>query len=35
LDFGYASAIDLVLLILLMAYSMLVVLLRQTMLNKD
>ncbi|MGO4569384.1 carbohydrate ABC transporter permease [Rhizobium sp. 2YAF20] len=35
LDFGYASAIALVLLILLMAYSMLVVLLRQTMLNKD
>jgi multiple sugar transport system permease protein len=35
LDFGYASAIALVLLVLLMAYSMLVVLLRQTMLNKD
>ena len=35
LDFGYASAIALVLLILLMAYSMLVVMLRQTMLNKD
>ena len=35
LDFGYASAIALVLLILLLAYSMLVILLRQTLLNKD
>jgi multiple sugar transport system permease protein len=35
LDFGYASAIALVLLVLLMAYSMLIVLLRQTLLNKD
>ena len=34
LDFGYASAIALVLLILLLAYSMLIVLLRQTLLNK-
>lgn len=35
LDFGYASAIALVLLVLLMAYSMLIVLLRQTLLNKE
>lgn len=35
LDFGYASAIALVLLILLLAYSMLIILLRQTLLNKD
>jgi multiple sugar transport system permease protein len=35
LDFGYASAIALVLLALLLAYSMLIVLLRQTLLNKD
>jgi multiple sugar transport system permease protein len=35
LDFGYASAIALVLLVLLLAYSMLVILLRQTLLNKD
>ncbi|WP_411033716.1 carbohydrate ABC transporter permease [Shinella sp. BYT-45] len=35
LDFGYASAIALVLLVLLLAYSMLIVLLRQTLLNKD
>ncbi|MDX3974222.1 sugar ABC transporter permease [Shinella sp.] len=34
LDFGYASAIALVLLVLLLAYSMLIVLLRQTLLNK-
>jgi multiple sugar transport system permease protein len=34
LDFGYASAIALVLLILLLAYSMLIILLRQTLLNK-
>ena len=34
LDFGYASAIALVLLILLLVYSMLIVLLRQTLLNK-
>lgn len=34
LDFGYASAIALVLLALLLVYSMLIVLLRQTMLNK-
>ncbi len=34
LDFGYASAIALVLLALLLIYSMLIVLLRQTMLNK-
>lgn len=34
LDFGYASAIALVLLVLLLIYSMLIVLLRQTMLNK-
>ena len=32
LDFGYASAIALVLLILLLAYSMLIVLLRRTLL---
>ncbi|MBY8917070.1 sugar ABC transporter permease [Nitratireductor rhodophyticola] len=35
LDFGYASAISMVLLVLLLVYSMLIVLLRQTMLNKD
>ncbi|MBB4566919.1 carbohydrate ABC transporter permease [Rhizobium leucaenae] len=35
LDFGYASAIALVLLLLLLAYSMLIILLRQTLLNKD
>lgn len=35
LDFGYASAIALVLLVLLLAYSMLIVLLRQSLLNKD
>jgi multiple sugar transport system permease protein len=35
LDFGYASAIALVLLILLLAYSMLIILLRQSLLNKD
>ncbi|TYC51443.1 sugar ABC transporter permease [Rhodobacterales bacterium] len=35
LDFGYASAIALVLLGLLLIYSMLIVLLRQTLLNKD
>jgi multiple sugar transport system permease protein len=35
LDFGYASAIALVLLVLLLVYSMLIVLLRQTLLNKD
>ena len=34
LDFGYASAIALVLLALLLVYSLLIVLLRQTMLNK-
>ncbi|MBO0143640.1 sugar ABC transporter permease [Agrobacterium sp. Ap1] len=34
LDFGYASAIALVLLVLLLAYSMLIILLRQTLLNK-
>ncbi len=34
LDFGYASAIALVLLVLLLAYSMLIVLLRQSLLNK-
>lgn len=34
LDFGYASAIALVLLIILLVYSMLIVLLRQTLLNK-
>lgn len=34
LDFGYASAIALVLLALLLAYSMLIVVLRQTMLNR-
>ena len=34
LDFGYASAIALVLLALLLAYSMLIVVLRQTLLNK-
>ena len=35
LDFGYASAVSLVLLVLLLAYSMLIILLRQTLLNKD
>jgi multiple sugar transport system permease protein len=35
LDFGYASAIALVLLLLLMAYSLLIVLLRQTMLRRS
>jgi multiple sugar transport system permease protein len=35
LDFGYASAIALVLLALLLVYSLLIVLLRQTLLNKD
>jgi multiple sugar transport system permease protein len=35
LDFGYASAIALVLLVLLLAYSMLIILLRQSMLKKD
>ena len=35
LDFGYASAVALVLLGLLLIYSMLIVLLRQTLLNKD
>jgi multiple sugar transport system permease protein len=35
LDFGYASAIALVLLVLLLGYSMLIILLRQTLLNKD
>ncbi|CAN7578850.1 carbohydrate ABC transporter permease [Rhizobium sp. LjRoot258] len=35
LDFGYASAIALVLLVLLLAYSMLIILLRQTLLTKD
>ncbi|EIM76564.1 binding-protein-dependent transport system inner membrane protein [Nitratireductor aquibiodomus RA22] len=35
LDFGYASAISMVLLVLLLVYSMLIVLLRQTMLNRD
>ncbi len=35
LDFGYASAIALVLLILLLAYSMVIVVLRQTLLSKD
>lgn len=34
LDFGYASAIALVLLALLLAYSLMIVLLRQTLLNK-
>jgi len=34
LDFGYASAIAMVLLLLLMAYSLLIVLLRQTMLRR-
>jgi multiple sugar transport system permease protein len=34
LDFGYASAIALVLLVLLLLYSMLIILLRQTLLNK-
>lgn len=35
LDFGYASAIAMVLLVLLLAYSMLIVFLRQSLLNKD
>ncbi|WP_377299445.1 carbohydrate ABC transporter permease [Rhizobium sp. SGZ-381] len=35
LDFGYASAIALVLLVLLITYSMLIVLLRQWLLSKD
>lgn len=35
LDFGYASAVALVLLVLLLAYSLLIVLLRQTLLAKD
>ncbi|MBB3660291.1 multiple sugar transport system permease protein [Rhizobium sp. BK650] len=35
LDFGYASAIALVLLVLLLAYSMLIILLRQSLLSKD
>ncbi|HEX2147034.1 MAG TPA: sugar ABC transporter permease [Pseudorhizobium sp.] len=35
LDFGYASAIALVLLGLLMVYSMLIILLRQSLMNKD
>ncbi|MCJ8521520.1 multiple sugar transport system permease protein [Pseudorhizobium tarimense] len=35
LDFGYASAIALVLLGLLMIYSMLIILLRQSLINKD
>ncbi|TMV86647.1 sugar ABC transporter permease [Thioclava sp. BHET1] len=35
LDFGYASAIALVLLVLLLIYSLLIVILRQTVLNKD
>ncbi|HZA01761.1 MAG TPA: sugar ABC transporter permease [Hyphomicrobiaceae bacterium] len=35
LDFGYASAIALVLLVLLLAYSLLIVLLRQTLLARD
>jgi len=35
LDFGYASAIALVLLILLLGYSMLIILLRQSLLAKD
>lgn len=34
LDFGYASAIALVLLVLLLVYSLLIVLLRQTLMNK-
>jgi multiple sugar transport system permease protein len=34
LDFGYASAIALVLLVLLLAYSMLIILLRQTLMNR-
>ncbi|WP_180902641.1 carbohydrate ABC transporter permease [Martelella soudanensis] len=34
LDFGYASAIALVLLVLLLAYALLIILLRQTLLNK-
>ncbi|MGF0540404.1 carbohydrate ABC transporter permease [Agrobacterium sp. ES01] len=35
LDFGYASAVALVLLGLLLIYSMLIIVLRQTLLNKD
>jgi multiple sugar transport system permease protein len=35
LDFGYASAIALVLLVLLLAYSMLIVVLRQTMMSRQ
>ena len=35
LDFGYASAIALVLLVLLIAYSMLIVILRQSLMSKD
>ncbi|WP_159585315.1 carbohydrate ABC transporter permease [Chelativorans xinjiangense] len=35
LDFGYASAVAMVLLVLLLVYSMLIVVLRQTLLNKD
>ncbi|MBB3594158.1 multiple sugar transport system permease protein [Rhizobium sp. BK529] len=35
LDFGYASAIALVLLVLLLAYSMLIILLRQSLLARD
>ena len=35
LDFGYASAIALVLLVLLITYSMLIVILRQWLLSKD
>ena len=35
LDFGYASAIALVLLVPLLAYSMLIILLRQSLLSKD
>ncbi|MDR3516938.1 MAG: hypothetical protein P4M00_14085 [Azospirillaceae bacterium] len=34
LDFGYASAVALVLLVLLMIYSLLIVVLRQTLLRK-
>ncbi|TIX38918.1 MAG: sugar ABC transporter permease, partial [Mesorhizobium sp.] len=34
LDFGYASAIALVLLILLLAYSMLIVMLRQVLMDR-
>ena len=35
LDFGYASAVALVLLVLLLIYALLLVVLRQTLLNKD